>query len=104
MHRKFIVPVAERGEVRRFLQIKHAEDSRHFVEVVFVLPERFVDLLFEQQETELRGPVVPAVAVGDAGSVVLVNVICGKLVKRLGKVSDPTHIARRRPNPLKSAT
>jgi len=37
----------ERREIRRFLNIKHTENPRHFVEIIFELPKRLVDLLFE---------------------------------------------------------
>jgi len=58
---------------------------------------------FEQKERDLGGLGVPVVAVGDSGYVCLFNVVRGEFVKRLCEVPETPHIARRRPNPVKSA-
>ena len=89
--------------IRRFLKAKYIEDSRHLVEIILDLSERLVDLLFEQEQRDLRGLGVPVVAAGDAGYVWVLDVSCGKVSKRFCKGSETLYIARWRPNPLKSA-
>ena len=69
----------------------------------FEPPKRLVDLPFEQKERDFGGLGVPVVAVGDSGYVWLFNMVRGEFVKRLCEGLETSYIARRRPNPVKSA-
>ena len=80
-------------------------DTRHLIEVILTVAERFPDLLALQQQSDL-GPLsmlAVAVFVGDGRRVWFIRVFSPNFSILLRLLSETPHIAGGRLNPLNSA-
>jgi hypothetical protein len=98
-HSVLVFPPTKRTVVRCVVKIKHGEDARHLVEVIFGLTATLFKLDAEQNQCDLRPLGGPVRAIRRGGYVRLINLLFGKVSAHLGKPSERYHIARQRPIP-----
>jgi len=98
-HPVLVFPPTKQAVVRCIVEIKHGENARHLVEIVFSLTKTLFEFDAVQGQRDLYPLGVPVCAVRRGEYVRVINMLFGKVSTHPHNLSERYHITRLCPFP-----